>query len=143
MGIQAFDFVLLQTELECLFSSEEYIAKIISMKKDGLAKSLKFMVCFDPCTQEQKDACEAAGVKLYELKDVIAAGEGAKDAPFNKCTYEDYPLFSYTSGTTGDSKGVKLTHKNLLASTAHMVETMNVNQESCSFSYLPYTHSFE
>jgi long-subunit acyl-CoA synthetase (AMP-forming) len=36
--------------------------------------------------------------------------------PWNKCTENDFPIFSYTSGTTGDSKGVKLTHKNILSS---------------------------
>lgn len=56
-------------------------------------------------------------MKLITYDDVIAAG---KEAKANK-TYtsiaakpDDVFMFSYTSGTTGDPKGVKLTHKMVL-----------------------------
>jgi long-chain acyl-CoA synthetase len=56
-------------------------------------------------------------LKLITYDDVIAAG---KEAKANK-TYTSIPakpddvfMFSYTSGTTGDPKGVKLTHKMVL-----------------------------
>lgn len=56
---------------------------------------------------------------------------------------DDIYIFSYTSGTTGDSKGVKLTHKNIL-STVEAVLTKTPNEKGMSvISYLPYPHSFE
>lgn len=70
------------------------------------------------------------------------AGKG-KNVPWNKCTENDSPLFSYTSGTTGDSKGVKLTHKNLLASSVTIQPYVVMNTEQSFISYLPYPHSFE
>ena len=47
MGAQSVDYILKQTELSCIFSTPEYIAKIIQMKKDNLATTIKFLVCFD------------------------------------------------------------------------------------------------
>ena len=47
MGAQSVDYILKQTELSCIFSTPEYIAKIIKMKKDNLATTIKFLVCFD------------------------------------------------------------------------------------------------
>ena len=47
MGAQSVDYILKQTELSCIFSTPEYIAKIIQMKKDKLATTIKFLVCFD------------------------------------------------------------------------------------------------
>ena len=47
MGAQSVDYILKQTELSCIFSTPEYIAKIIQMKKDKLAATIKFLVCFD------------------------------------------------------------------------------------------------
>jgi long-chain acyl-CoA synthetase len=82
-------------------------------------------------------------VQLYQFKYVIEQGKGDEHRPFNKCTEDDSPLFSYTSGTTGDSKGVKLTHKNLLYSSYTLVPYAELFREDSYISYLPYPHSFE
>jgi len=73
---------------------------------------------------------------------VINEGSKLKE-PWNKCTEDDSPIFSYTSGTTGDSKGVKLTHKNLISACREMIPVLRLSQEESHISYLPYPHSFE
>jgi long-chain acyl-CoA synthetase len=85
------------------------------------------------------------GVKLYSFKRIIEEGENIEGIePFNKCKPSDCPLFSYTSGTTGDSKGVKLTHKNLLSSCVTVLPEMpDMGPEDSYISYLPFPHSFE
>lgn len=47
MGFEAVDFIIEQTELSCIFLSNEYITKIVTMKKEGLAKSVTSIVTFD------------------------------------------------------------------------------------------------
>ena len=70
--------------------------------------------------------------------------QGANDTTaFRKCKTDDCPLFSYTSGTTGDSKGVKLTHANILNSSVSITNHINFTHEDAIISYLPYPHSFE
>ena len=55
-------------------------------------------------------------------------------------------MFSYTSGTTGDPKGVKLTHKAMLTC-SQAVNTRfaeeKITSKDCYISYLPAAHSFE
>ena len=79
---------------------------------------------------------------MHELSSIIAAGKG-EAAPFQRCVKEDYPIFSYTSGTTGDSKGVKLTHSNILGAVNAIMGKLSGNREDVIISYLPYPHSFE
>lgn len=63
-------------------------------------------------------------------------------------TPDDHPMFSYTSGTTGDPKGVKLTHKMLVqcCTVGHKHADLvgyGPNETESYISYLPSAHSFE
>jgi long-chain acyl-CoA synthetase len=51
-------------------------------------------------------------------------------------------LLLYTSGTTGKPKGVMLTHANLLANTASIIEYMGMTAEDSTVTVLPFFHSF-
>ena len=115
------------------------------MKKQGLAGHLKSLVSFDIPTDQMVKAGSEVGIQIYPYEQVIEAGKNEKSAPaFKKCTENDYPLFSYTSGTTGDSKGVKLTHKNILSGGTSIIKhTADLTNEDALMSYLPYPHSFE
>jgi long-chain acyl-CoA synthetase len=50
----------------------------------------------------------------------------------------------YTSGTTGNAKGVMLTHNNLLHDIESFSERMGtLDRSTMMISYLPYPHVFE
>jgi len=56
-------------------------------------------------------------------------------------------MFSYTSGTTGDPKGVMLTHKMILTTgyaINNRIKKLAIGDGTDSYiSYLPASHSFE
>lgn len=49
----------------------------------------------------------------------------------------------YTSGTTGKSKGVMLSHKNILTNAYSCLEVMSVDHDDLFLSFLPLSHTFE
>jgi long-chain acyl-CoA synthetase len=53
-------------------------------------------------------------------------------------------MFCYTSGTTGDPKGAKMTHRGFVGIQS-LVEYIGLNlvETDTSISYLPYAHIFE
>ena len=57
-----------------MFSSSEYINKIVSMKKEGNAETIKYFVCFDPVTEEERSACKSVGVTIYNFNEVVDCG---------------------------------------------------------------------
>lgn len=56
---------------------------------------------------------------------------------------DDMAFILYTSGTTGDPKGVMLTHGGMIACAAALCTTVVVNEDDVHLSYLPLAHAFE
>jgi len=71
-----------------------------------------------------------------ELK-LAAANE--EDAP-HEARGRDLAFLQYTSGSTGEPKGVMLTHANLLANIRSIVAALGVNQRDTAVSWLPLYH---
>ncbi|HUO04104.1 MAG TPA: long-chain fatty acid--CoA ligase [Candidatus Binataceae bacterium] len=55
----------------------------------------------------------------------------------------DVATIIYTSGTTGVSKGVMLTHGNILANCEDAMTILSLNETDMTLSFLPIAHSFE
>ncbi|MEO1054537.1 MAG: amino acid adenylation domain-containing protein, partial [Bacteroidota bacterium] len=53
---------------------------------------------------------------------------------------EDIAYIQFSSGSTGDPKGVTLTHGNLVANTLDIVERSNMNSSDRALSWMPLTH---
>jgi long-chain acyl-CoA synthetase len=68
---------------------------------------------------------------------------GAAPAGIAEGSREDVATFIYTSGTTGPSKGVMLTHGNLLANCEDSRKALTLNETDMTLSFLPVAHSFE
>lgn len=123
LGPDAIEFVCNQTEMTSISISKDYIAKLSQLKIDDSKKAdgdkkmhrLKNLIVFeDDFTNEDKELATSANINLFTMQQVIETGRQAKKDGQAKITQpepDDVYMFSYTSGTTGDPKGVKLTHK--------------------------------
>jgi len=55
---------------------------------------------------------------------------------------QDIALIQFSSGSTGNPKGVKLTHENLLHNIDGLVEAFGIDKADSFLSWLPMTHDF-
>ncbi len=61
---------------------------------------------------------------------------------FDACRGEDIAVISYTSGTTGFSKGVVIQHKSLLGNILYAQRNMPLNPQDRILSFLPLAHTY-
>lgn len=55
----------------------------------------------------------------------------------------DIATFVYTSGTTGEPKGVILTHNNIISNVLPAIKRFKINSKDIFISFLPLCHMFE
>lgn len=89
-------------------------------------------------------------ISIEELKEIDATGAlvdlpQADDSAFEYAPVEEEDLLSiiYTSGTTGKSKGVMLTHKNIVWTAQQSIHFQYVDSTDRFLSVLPLSHTFE
>jgi len=82
------------------------------------------------------------GMQVPSLRNVrtVAALAGADSGPLPKRTASDTALIQYTSGSTGDPKGVVLSHANLLANIRAMGAVIRPTASDVFVSWLPLYH---
>ncbi|NOZ53078.1 MAG: long-chain fatty acid--CoA ligase [Gammaproteobacteria bacterium] len=61
----------------------------------------------------------------------------------NSANLDDLATIVYTSGTTGRAKGVKLSHRNILANATGGTRHVTVYREDVFLSFLPLSHTLE
>ncbi|MFM0326518.1 AMP-binding protein [Caballeronia glebae] len=80
--------------------------------------------------------------RVSTLREVLVPGqiESRETRQWFAAGSDDVALLQYTSGSTGDPKGVVLTHANLLANIRAMGDRMRVDSHDVLVSWLPLYH---
>ena len=109
----------------------------------ALCPSLERIIIFDSSVRISTHDPAA----LY-FKDFIKLGENLPrqtevEALYQSASMDDMANILYTSGTTGDSKGVMLTYRQYDAALRANDEVVPVSEKDRVINFLPFTHIFE
>ncbi len=109
----------------------------------SLCPSLERIIVYDPLVHISSHDPNA----IY-FSDFLKLGEGLPRQPEvealqREASYDDIANILYTSGTTGDSKGVILTHGQFHAAFEANGKCVPVDENDRVMNFLPYTHIFE
>ncbi len=108
---------------------------------EGVADAVEAVVGIEALASGERERSDPSG----EREERDPSGERSDDGPdlpgFDR-EMGDPATLVYTSGTTGDPKGVELTHRNLLASLAMIDEHFDVPGE-IGTAFLPLSHVYQ
>ncbi|HEB49630.1 MAG TPA: long-chain fatty acid--CoA ligase [Desulfobulbus sp.] len=126
-------------EMECraLFLSQRQVEKIYDLEKKP------------PLVVSIDDFPDQTGILELQPFSALLAGAGeahegdGEEAPFPRVSGSDLASILYTSGTSGFSKAVMLSHANLCANACSAGRIIDLEPGSVFLSVLPISHTYE
>ncbi|GMJ15056.1 long-chain acyl-CoA synthetase 4 [Hibiscus trionum] len=146
LGAGAVEFIICHAEVSIAFVEEKKIAELFKTFPNS-TKYLRTIVSFGKVAPDQKAEAEKHGLGIFTWEEFLQLGENKQyDLPIKK--KNDVCTIMYTSGTTGDPKGVLISNESivtLIAGVNNLLERVNeqLTMKDVYISYLPLAHIFD
>lgn len=133
------------TTINVLFTAKDIVKQLTDSKATML-------VTASPLLPAAKEAAAAVGMSDEQVivldgadghpsaDDLLSAGLDAPDVNFDPATH--IAVLPYSSGTTGNPKGVMLTHRNLVANVAQIRPVQDVKPDDVVIAIMPFFHIY-
>ncbi|MCQ2579784.1 MAG: AMP-binding protein [Treponemataceae bacterium] len=145
------DLAYILSFAECrtvIAENQTQIKKILNLKEQ--IPLLKTLIIIEPPAEETRQAAAESGITLYDYAALIDDGKkwrtehsGAVEAELEKGKWDDTATIIFTSGTTGEPKGVILTHGNFITQLDELPERIHIYTGEKAICVLPVWHAFE
>ncbi|HRD23156.1 MAG TPA: AMP-binding protein [Candidatus Hydrothermia bacterium] len=132
--------ILRHSESEVLFATHFNLQRLLGYDLGGV----KYVISLDDFTPEE-NPIEIKGLSslIQKAKDIVYSVGQKMGLISEEVGPEDVAAIIYTSGTSGNSKGVMLTHKNIVSNVFQVSKLFDLTEKDRCLSILPLAHSYE
>ncbi|XP_019865427.1 long-chain-fatty-acid--CoA ligase 1 isoform X2 [Aethina tumida] len=142
LGPDACAFIIKQAEINVVFVEDDQKCNLLMERSP---RCLRKMITYKDIRPATKQRAKNLGIEIVKMSDIEHLGAKSNHnevppRPSDLCT------ICYTSGTTGNPKGVMLTHENVIASVSAVILQMGdhkLRSTDTMISFLPLAHMLE
>lgn len=146
---QEIAFILQYAECRIVFvENQEMAEKVLSVRSE--IPAMKVLVVLDRRFEVDALGKAPRGIKIHTFDEVVSLGSRALareasiiEREIDTGKVDDVATIIFTSGTTGEPKGVMLTHRSYLHQVIGVPKIVDIKPGDIWLSVLPVWHSFE
>uniref|UniRef100_A0AC35TZ86 AMP-binding domain-containing protein n=1 Tax=Rhabditophanes sp. KR3021 TaxID=114890 RepID=A0AC35TZ86_9BILA len=150
LGEDAVSYAMNESDATVVFTTTALLDTIkkIQPKIPAIKHIVYFDDRFNPFKEDEKKKetikqLEKTFENCLYFDDFVTMGKKSTKKSNTKVKPDDIAMIMYTSGTTGNPKGVILSHKNIIAALAGQSAVIQVNRNDVYIGYLPSAHILE
>ncbi|KAI0664918.1 acetyl-CoA synthetase-like protein [Cubamyces menziesii] len=144
LGKDSAEFIINHAELTVIFATPAHIPSLLKLAPK--TPTLKMIVAMEPLSPETKGVLSAWGetvnVQIKELSELEEFGR-ANLIDVIPPKASQIATICYTSGTTGQPKGVVITHGSMAQAVHGYLHQFSLDNETTMLSFLPLAHIYE
>ncbi|KAF8590444.1 acetyl-CoA synthetase-like protein [Ramaria rubella] len=143
LGADAVEYICNHAEISVVFVSALHVPSVLGLSPR--LKNLKVVVSLDEPNEETKRVTTAwakhRNLEFFSLLQLESLGKANLREPIVPTPQQVYSI-CYTSGTTGNPKGVLLTHGQCSLAVVSLAWGIKFTEPGILFSYLPLAHVY-
>lgn len=148
LGHEAFKHICDESLITTICVSPDLVDLLIENKIKQNITTLQYAILFDyttNCPSDAKTKLEKAGFEVLLFTDLIKPNNEVKYEDLEISTPDTVMTVCYTSGTTGEPKGVMVIQRNMIAMLEKVIPDAGVplNETGAHMSFLPLAHIME
>ncbi len=150
LGQDAFKYICDQTNIKTILVSPDLVPLLCELKQKFSLNLLSNAILFDLTTncdsKAELEKLRKAGFIAYSFtEDFLKENNKVKDSDLELSKPETIMTICYTSGTTGNPKGVMLSQRNMISVLETVIRDSSVplDENGVHISFLPLAHIFE
>lgn len=150
LGPDTTEYIINKTSLASVVVSTAHISSLLRIAPR--CPQLKIVILVDSSEDNEinrptelsllAESASKIGIKIHTMSSVETIGANSSIG-IHKPNPSDIATINYTSGTTGDPKGVVLNHANAVAAASVARLICDITSSDILFSYLPLAHIYE
>ena len=147
LGDVALEYIFNQTKLSSIVLEAKVLEKFYNLAKNEKTGKIKNLIVLDKNEDEKYcDELKKLGFNIFTWEEIAKEGEEkGKDIEFHSPNPDSISTINYTSGTTGNPKGAKVSHNSIILNT-DVIEMLGLYldiETDIYLSFLPLAHIME